>query len=155
MVKIEWLTHPCLDEAVALGRQMHAESRFSALPFDGERLRTSLAGAIDDDRGVYFTALARSSRGAVAGGLFGTVEKPYFTSGVLAHDYAFYVRPDFRGSSAALKLLTAFRRWAQKRGASELHVYQTVAVERERFDRMMRRAGFEYAGGNYIYPLTG
>lgn len=153
-MKIEWVTRGSVDEAVELGREMHAESRFTALPFDADRLRKSFVGAIDDDRGVYFLALARSSGGDAAGGLFGTVEKPYFTSGVLAHDYAFYVRPDFRGSSAALKLLSAFRRWAQKRGARELHVYQTVAVDSDRFDRMMRRAGFEYAGGNYIYPLV-
>lgn len=152
-MKIEWVTHETMDEVVALGKEMHAESRFEALPLHEGRLRESFAGALRDERGVYFLALARSDDGRVTGGLFGTVERPWFTDGILAHDYAFFVRHGYRGSSAALKLLTAFRRWAHKRGACELHIYQTVAVERERFDRMMRRCGFEFAGGNYIYPL--
>lgn len=154
-MKIEWVTQETLPELIALGREMHRESRFRTLPFDEDRLGRSLAAAVDDSRGVYFLALARASGGKVVGGMFAVVEQPFFTSAIIANNYAFFVRPPYRGSSAALKLLTAFRRWAGKRGVRELHVHQTGGVENQRFDRMMRRAGFEHAGGNYIHVLGG
>jgi len=153
-LRVEWVTNDTVDEVVALGQHMHAESRFRGVPLDVERLRSSLVSSIADESGRFFLALVRSSVGDAAGGLFGRVERPYFTSEILAHDYAFFVDPAYRGTSAAMRLLRAFRLWAAKRGAIEVHVSQTVAVDPEGFDRLMRRCGFGFVGGNYALPLS-
>lgn len=152
-MKIEIAGPENLDELVALGRSMHAESALGALPLDDDRLRRTLEGAINDETGVYCVLVARASDGKPAGALFGTISRPWFTQALVAHDHAFFVTSQFRGSSAAIKLLQAFRRWAERRNATSLHVSQRVGVEMERFERFMRSAGFEPRGMNFGMSL--
>lgn len=152
-MKIEIAGQEHIDELMALGRAMYAESTLVHLPLDEERARQTLLGAIDDDKGVYCMLLARSSEGQAAGWLFGTITRPWFTGSLVAHDHAFFVAPEYRGSSAAFKLLGVFRRWAEKRGAAVLNISQRVGVEMERFDRFMRRAGYEPRGMNFSLRL--
>lgn len=144
-----------LDELVDLGRLMYAESALTHLPLDVERVRKTFRAALDDDKGIYCLLLARSSDGIPAGWLFGTITRPWFTDALVAHDHAFFVAPEFRGTSAAIKLLQVFRRWAEKRNARVLNISQRVGVEMDRFDRFMRRTGFESKGMNFSMPLQG
>ncbi|MES2771532.1 MAG: hypothetical protein V4623_06055, partial [Pseudomonadota bacterium] len=59
-----------------------------------------------------------------------------------------------RGSSAGLKLLAAFRRWAEQRQAHELSINMSVAIHIERFNRMMTKLGFNCCGANFWLPLN-
>ncbi|MDX1609694.1 MAG: hypothetical protein R3225_06180 [Halofilum sp. (in: g-proteobacteria)] len=111
----------------------------------------SFDGALLKD--IYCMLLARSSDRQPLGGLFGTVGCPWFTSALVAHDHAFFVAPEYRGSSTAINLLGVFRRWAEQREAAVLNVSQRVGVEMERFERFMRRTGFEPRGMNFSMHL--
>lgn len=152
-MKIEIAGPEHIDELMALGKAMYEESTLVYLPSDENRARQTLLGAINDDKGVYCMLLARASDGRAAGWLFGTISRPWFTSALVAHDHAFFVAPEYRGSSAAIKLLGVFRRWAEKREAAVLNVSQRVGVEMERFESFMRRAGFEPRGMNFSMRL--
>lgn len=152
-VKLEWATQATLDDIVELGREMHAESALTYLPLSEERLRATLGTALDDDRGRYCLLLARSDDGTPAGWLFGAIDRPWFTSALIAHDFAFFVSPRFRGGEAASMLLDAFRRWAEKRDAAVVNISQRVGVEMERFQYFMQREGFEARGMNFSLPL--
>lgn len=152
-MKIEIAGAEHLDELVMLGRAMHAESALVNLPLDETRLRRTLQAAIEDSAGTHCLFLARSGDGEPAGWLFGAITRPWFTHALVAHDHAFFVLPVYRGSSAALKLLKVFRRWAEKRDAQVLNISQRVGVDMERFDRFMRRTGFEARGMNFSMLL--
>lgn len=152
-MRIEWLAEHTVEEALALFREMHVESRFNDIPIDETRLRQAVEGSVNDQTGRIFFALARSDAGEAVGLLFGRVERPFFTREIFASDNAVFVSPPHRGTGAALKLLRAFRLWAEKRGAAEVHVSQTVGVDMKGFDRLMRRAGFSLVGGNYALRL--
>lgn len=154
-MRIEFAGEEHIDDLIALGRLMHAESALTNLRLDIERARRTFRGAINDDKGMYCLLIARSSDGAAAGWLFGTVTRPWFTDALVAHDHAFFVAPQYRGSSAAIKLLKVFRRWAKRRNAEVLNVSQRVGVEMDRFERFMRRAGFQPRGMNFSMPLGG
>lgn len=143
-----------LDELTALTRSMYEESALTYLPLDLDRVHRTVEGAIADDKGVYCVFIARSATGEAVGWLFGTIGRAWFTSSLVAHDHAFFVLPAFRGSSAASRLLQAFCRWADKRGAVSVNVSQRVGVELERFERFMRREGFECRGMNFGRSLT-
>lgn len=152
-MQLEWAIPGHLDELIEVGQKSHAEARVATLPLDEDRLRRSFKRVLEDDRGVYFFVIARSTDGACAGVLFATVNRPFFTSALLAHAYWFYVAPEYRGSGAAGKLIAAFRRWAEKRGAAELQINQTSGVDLERVDAKLRRSGFDFLGGNYSMAL--
>lgn len=152
-MKIEIADEKNIEELISLGRVMHAESTLRNLSLDMERVRMTFRSALNDDKGVYCLLIARSSDGEPAGWLFGTITRPWFTNALVAHDHAFFVVPEYRGSSAAIKLLKVFHRWAEKRNAEILNVSQRVGVEMERFDRFMRRAGFEPRGMNFSMTL--
>lgn len=154
-MKIEIAGREQIEELMALGRAMYAESTLTHLPLDEERARQTLLGAINDEKGLYCMLIARSSDGEPAGWLFGTITRPWFTQELVAHDHAFFVAPEFRGSRAALLLLSGFRRWAEKRGARALNISQRVGVEMERFESFMRRMGFEPRGMNFSTTLEG
>lgn len=141
-------------ELVALVRAMHAEAGRADLPFAEARAKATFAAAIDDEHGAYCVLIARSSQGEPAGFLFGTITRPWFSEALIAHDHALFVSPSWRGSSAALKLLRVFRRWAVKRNAAVLNISQRSGVEMERFGRFMERQGFRAIGKNFSTRLT-
>lgn len=153
-MEIEIAGESHVPELVRLVRAMHAESGRFELPFSEGRARATFAAAVADEQGAYCVLLARTSEGEPAGFLFGTVTRPWFSEALIAHDHAFFVLPSWRGSSAALKLLRVFRRWAVKRDVAVLNISQRAGVEMERFDRFMERQGFRSIGKNFSTRLT-
>jgi len=57
-------------------------------------------------------------------------------------------------SGAGLKLLVAFRKWAENRGVFELSVGINSGVELEKMDRFLKKLGFRQTGGNYALSLV-
>ncbi len=57
-------------------------------------------------------------------------------------------------SGAGLKLLAAFRNWAENRDVFELSVGISSGVELEKMDRFLKRLGFRQTGGNYALELS-
>jgi GNAT superfamily N-acetyltransferase len=85
--------------------------------------------------------------------LFGSVEEYWFTASLGANMIAWYVDEAARGSPMAVKLLLAFKRWAENRGANELTLSITSGLRTDKTARFLRRMGFEVCGGNYAMPL--
>ena len=65
----------------------------------------------------------------------------------------FYVHPEWRGSSAAVKLLIACRQWAINRGASEIMVSVNSGVSVEALPRLMERLHFRQVGVSFSLRL--
>lgn len=132
---------------IALGRALHAESRFRQYPYDEGRLRQ--AGHL---------ALTRGNPGAIMAELNGTLigmavvvaGEHFFSAAKTATAQLLYVAPAHRGGRAAILLLKALRRWAQEAGAADLHVNNTTAIDAARTDRFLRKMGFKQTGGNYV-----
>ena len=55
----------------------------------------------------------------------------------------------------AVRLLHAFRQWAENRGATEVMICMTTGVDIEKFDRFLRKLKFNYVGGNFSMRLKG
>ena len=79
------------------------------------------------------------------------------TDALLTTVFAFYVRSHFRGTlvggKAAIRLVTAIKRWSEARNAQEILVHATSGIDIERTDRFFRRARFNVIGGNYALRL--
>lgn len=144
--------HEDWDAFRELALAMHGESRFRNKPMNEDKIRAAFAHHIDYPAGGCLL-LAQRADGTLAGMLAGVVVDFFFCDGRVAQDRAFFVRSEFRGTSAAVRLLTAFRRWAENRGAVELNINMSVAVDMARFDRFMEHLGFSCCGSNFYLAL--
>lgn len=135
-----------------LSVQMHAESRFKIYPLNQDRSWAVASALMQSPTGCVL--IAENASGEVVGMLWGHVMDYFFSDVRMAQDQVFYVAPAHRGSSAAYKLLTAFKRWAHNRKAKELAINMSVDIDQPRFNRFMTRMGFHPCGTNFITPLS-
>lgn len=132
---------------VALGRLLHAESRFRVLPYDEARLwQIGRRGLANRNPGL----LLAERDGRIVGMAIVVVGEHFFSAARTATIQLIYVHPDARGGMSAVKLLRAIRRLAGDAGAADLHLNVTTAIVPARTDRFLRRMGFRQTGGNYV-----
>jgi len=149
-------TEADVDATWPLMLAMHNESRFAAYrpnkSYWIEYLREHGLG----DPNRYGMILAEV-RGEPVGFLGCAVSRMLYCEERMASNLVFYVTRECRksllGGRVALKLLEAYRRWAQNRRAVELHVHVTAGMEIARADKFLQRAGFRQIGGNYLAML--
>ncbi|WP_368913500.1 N-acetyltransferase family protein [Mixta calida] len=130
---------PCI---IALGQQLHAESSYSHLPYNVEKV-AALMEQLIQGAGVVFVA---EKDGEVVGGIAGAITEHWFCDVRLAFDYSFFIAPEQRHGITALRLLRAFTEWSKIRGASEIRMGITTAINVGGTSRLYRAAGFSDAG---------
>ncbi len=156
-MKIRFATLNDIPAGIEVGRRMHALTRFAAYDFNAERVGHNLRAVIETGqhaKGTHCFLVAEDDSGQIVGALIGCVERHFFSDLRVASVIHYEVLPERRMSGAGLKLLTAFRKWAENREVFELSVGINSGVELERMDRFLRRLGFRQTGGNYSLPLA-
>lgn len=134
---------------VQFGYLIHAESKFSTLTFDPDKVRETLESIVESDKGTHCCFIAESADRELIGVFIGCVEEYFFSRSLMAHSILIYVHPKWRGSSAALKFIHSFRKWAMNREALEICIGVASGVTIGRTDRFLKRLGFSVTGGNY------
>jgi GNAT superfamily N-acetyltransferase len=143
-------SHADVKAVLALASAMHAEGAYAFLPFDSPKvLATILACATQPD---HFAAIA--VREVPVGFLAGRLSEYPFCREKLAHELGFFVAREARRSTAAARLLRAFRAWALERGAREVTVATSTGHEVDRVDRFLEHMGFARVGGVFRARLS-
>lgn len=125
---------------------MHEESpRFNDKPFIEEKAKQIIFGLIKSGGG--FVA---EKDGRLIGMVGGIVIEHYFSSAKFSMDFVVYVAPAERGSSVAVRLITAYEAWALERGAEEIGLGVSTGVEQERTVNMYERLGYKVASYTMI-----
>ena len=138
-----------IPQLVALLLAMRDETRYAGLEVSPERLGRNLAtqfGRMDSTQCCF---VAQSAEGSIVGVLAGGLNKFLFEEFVTASEGLFYVHAGARGTTAAVKLIYAFREWALARGVREIQFSVRSGKDIARTDRLMKRLGFNLIGGNY------
>ena len=79
---------------------------------------------------------------------------PFFWSDYQrATDLGFYVKPQYRGSSAAPRLLRAIENWARSMGAKQFCMGQSLGGKVEAMRSFYERAGYQICGFNSVKDL--
>jgi len=128
---------------VALGAIMHAESRYSFMAYDGEKVAITLKTLMQT--GGFVRVHVKD--GEIDGGMVGYMGEPWFSAERVASELALFVVPGKRGGMAAWYLLSEFSAWAEAQGAKEITLAITTGVKVEETGRMYQRLGFEQVGG--------
>lgn len=155
-MKIRFATLADVPACIEGGRRMHAMTRFATYDYNAERVAQNLHAVIEtgqNAKGSHCFLVAEDAEGQIIGALIGCVERHFFSDLLVASVIHYDVLPDKRMGGAGLKLLTAFRKWAENRGAFELSAGINSGVEVERMDRFLKRLGFRLTGGNYSLRL--
>ena len=139
------------DQAMQIGRQMHADSIYRDLPFDENKTEKQLALCNIDVPERYFKLAIRD--GEVLGGMLGCVKRSFFCDELFASDMGWWVAESHRGSCAALKLLDDFVEWAQSKGARKVMVGQSTGRNIEQTTKLYQHCGFRIIGYNTVKDI--
>lgn len=147
-------TNEDIEKMVELGAKVYAESRFSHLGYNMDKVKYGLETFILlHTKGSHLALLAENADGRIVGAFLGAIESYFFTTDKSANSVLIWVDPDYRGSSIAIKLIDVFKQWAVKKGAKEINMLVTSGVRIGSTDRFFRRLGFVQSGGNYAMTL--
>lgn len=152
-MKIRFARPEDIDTILDLGAAMIGESRFCGYGLNRDKTRRVIEVMVGQPENAC-VLLAQRDAGEVSGMLAGYIVDYFFCDAVVAQDRWFYVKPEYRGSPAAFKLLLAFRRWAEGRRVSELNINMSVAIDMARFNKFMSRLGFSCCGSNFSLALA-
>lgn len=152
-MKIRFGTVEDIPAFVELARIFQAQTRFKEYSFNPERVAANLRAAIENPRGIHCLIVAEDAEGKPIGCLVGCADKHFFSDDVVASVIQYNLLPEKRMSGAGLKMLTAFKKWAENRGASELAVGINSGTNLKQMDSFLRKLGFQMTGGNYSMVL--
>lgn len=139
-----------IDECIELGARMHAESAFSFLDYNRNKLREMVQFYIESPN--HFANM-KLQNGEVVGMLFGYVSEYYFGRDKIACDILWYVAPEHRGSTIGVRLLKEFEEWARLKGVKEVCIGISTNVDTGKTGNMLERLNFNHVGGTYKLRL--
>lgn len=152
-MKIRFATLEDIPAFVEMARIFHELTRFKEYDYNPERVASNLQAIVENSRAAHCFFVAEDSSGKPVGGLIGCVESHFFSEKLVASLIHYDVLPEKRMGGAGLKLLTAFKKWAENRGAFELSVGINSGTDLQQMDSFLRKLGFEMTGGNYSMKL--
>ena len=136
-----------LDAIVDMGQRFIAFGPLGKyVTADREQLRAGVAAFLQV--GAWFLA---EINGRTVGMLACAVAPMWFAPHILvAHELAWWVDEEARGSSAAIRLVRAYEEWAHEQGAHVVAMSQLVAENGEQVGRMLRKLGYEPSEMTYV-----
>jgi GNAT superfamily N-acetyltransferase len=134
-----------LPRSIEIGIEFIKSGYYSHLPIDVKIMHNHAARALNDENWLY---LVDEIDGEQVGFFSAHIEQTMFGPGTIAYQDLMYVQPDYRRGKTAMKFLKAFEGWAREKGCMNLYFAPSVHVD-ERFDKLARRAGFEFIGPQY------
>lgn len=135
-----------VDKMIALGAEMHAESRFSSRPYISAKLAAyGLQFLAEPTQGVGILA---EEDGACHGIIAGWALTDFFNDEICAREMILYVRREKRGGTTAMRLVREFERWAKEIGAKEVNVGVSAKIDDDKAIRFYKSLGYLPSGVN-------
>jgi GNAT superfamily N-acetyltransferase len=141
-----------LTQVIDIAREIHEHSVYADIPMDEPKLIQQLKAFNFDAPNGYFRLAVMD--GIVYGGFLGVVSPTFFCPEKIAKDQGWWVKPRYRGSSAAIRLLRDFERWAREKGARKVMIGQTGVENIEKTTRLFKHCGYEVCGYNTVKDLS-
>lgn len=139
-----------VDRLVGHWREFHASSRFSHLAFDEVKFAAHMRRVIEERSGSFCFLVADADADLAIGALVGQIDSYYFSADPIARSLLYWTHPDHRGGSVPVRLLLAFKQWADNRGAREILVRLDADEQSGDHDATLKAIGFIPLGGNYV-----
>ena len=138
-----------LPDVVGLAVEMHAESRFSVLSFNPDKVFDMMNWCIDNRDGLLL--IAEDSNGETVGAFAAYSLEHWFSNDRVSCDLGLFVRRDRRGSCAAVKLLKRYVQWAACADCKLIEIGVNTGVNMEKTSTFFEAVGFEKVGALHCY----
>lgn len=136
-----------LPAMVALGRQMHVQSRYGWMQYRASQVWKYLETTIPSKQCCVIVALATTAtEAAVCGVLVATARQFPFSFDFVAQVDYLYLVPSQRGTLTAMKMLTAFKRWANNREVTEILIPNNFGTGQAYTDKLFTKLGMTAVG---------
>jgi len=145
-MKIFQLTPEKFDEFYPLVQSMIAEAEFSLANPDKEQIRLMTTMPT-------FVVFLAEKDGKLIGFIAGMVQRYFFSLRERVTDMGFYVLPDHRGTSAAIRLIGALENWTKEMNVDDLYIGQTTAINIEKTQKFYSHLGYKTVGFNTVKHL--
>lgn len=132
-----------------IAEQFAAESpTYRDIPFEHDTYGTFLDFAFSND--MYISLICEKD-GVIAGAFMAFAYGHLYNPALQASDLGFFVKPEFRGTKAAVLLEKEFRDWARAKGVKKVGLGVTTGDKRA--GAFYERLGYTYVGSNYVMNL--
>jgi len=134
-----------------LCEEFHGASYQRSVPFDWDIMVEWVSDRIDDDGSLVLGAWSGSD---LVGCVIGLTFVPPYSERVVAGDYIWYVRPEYRGGMVGVRLMKMFEDWAVGAGAVQILTGATSGIKSERGAALLERLGFVPTGTSVYKDLV-
>ncbi len=136
-----------------MGARMHAESAYSFLPYDCDKVRRLILSYVENAETQC--GLVAEEDGRPVGMLAGYITDYFFCDEKVACDYLVFIDLPYRGGTGAARLIHGFQQWAEARGAREVCLGVSTDVDSVATGRFYEKLGFRRVGGVFKLRLGG
>ncbi len=130
------------DEVIELAR-MQTEECHPHLDFRPDLVAATFDASVTTADPTCFVA---DQNGVVIGFLWARIYEYAFSSGVFVSQEVLYVRPDKRGTRAAVKLIDEYKRWGETVGAREILFGISTGYRMESALKLFKHCGADHVG---------
>ena len=159
-MRVRFMEERDIPAIITLGSLMHREApEYAEFQFDEGKLER--LGWVCLSERDWVTIVAETEvNGEVrpVGFLVAAAVETFFGPDRFTEDLAFYVMPGFRGTSAAIKMLTLLEVWSNAIGVKRVRIGITTGINGDVAGRFLLRMGYADSGALYskaISPLPG
>lgn len=136
---IRGMSYEDISACVRLGKIMHEESSYGHLKFNSDKVTNLAASLINTPNNLCLVA---DLSGEIIGMLAASITDHWFSDELMASDYVFYVRPDARGTSAAVRLLCGYKDWAERQAIKTVTIGISAEINNEVAIKLCEHYGF-------------
>jgi GNAT superfamily N-acetyltransferase len=139
---------------ITLGSVMHREApEYADFQFDGGKLERLAWACLSERHWCAIVAETEvNGETRVVGFLVAAAIETFFGPDRFTEDLAFYVMPGFRGTSAAIRMLTLLEAWSEMVESKRIRIGVTTGINGDVAGRFLLRMG--YADGGALYSKT-
>lgn len=136
------LLQKCHTPAIqAMTQACMAEGKYASQRYDAQRMVDLVDEYIEDAYRTKACFIAEQD-GDVAGMLVTELARYPFRYGLCAVEVAFYIKPEYRGTTAAVRLIARMQEWAEESGADTFLVSVSAPHDGTPAESVYERLGF-------------
>lgn len=128
-------------QVLRLAADMHYETDFRRYRFSVEKVEALYATLLQDDQNFF--AVVAEHDGQLVGFMAGFICEHFFSPDRYASEMLWYVSPDWRGSSAAVRMVRAFEDWALTKNVLDVMTGVSSGVQTDRTAALYEKLGYD------------
>jgi hypothetical protein len=155
-MRVRFMEEQDIPAIITLGRLMHREApEYADFQFDENKLeRLAQVCLSTSDWSTIIAETEVDGETAIVGFLVAAAVETFFGPDRFTEDLAFYVMPKFRGSSAAIKMLTLLEAWSNVVGVKRIRIGITTGINGDVAGRFLVRMGYADSGALYSKAIS-